>query len=95
MQLYELLEEVNDRKSFVLFVKALINDRREDDKISKANPEKYQWSSGPLGWENGSIDTYLDAALSCFEDGKWREENPDEITWKKLAEFLYGGKIYE
>lgn len=94
MELHKLLEEVNDRETFIIFVKALIQNRREADELEKQNPEKYRWSN-VLGWENGSVDTFLDAALSCFEDGKWREEKPEEITWKKFAEFLYGGKIYE
>lgn len=94
MELSELLEKVVDRKTFVDFVVALIKDRQEFENLYKLNPEKYKWSA-PLGWENGSIDTYLDGALACFEDGKWKEECPDEITWRKMAEFLYGGKIYE
>lgn len=94
MELHELLEDVNDRDTFVRFVKALIQNRREADELTRQNPEKFQWS-GVLDWENGSIDTYLDAALACFEDGKRHDEKPEEITWKRFAEFLYGGKIYE
>lgn len=94
MKLNQLLENVNNRQTFLIFVKALIQDCREADELAKQNPEKYQWV-GTLGWENGSVETYLDAALACFEGGKWREEKPEEINWKKFAEFLYGGKIYE
>jgi hypothetical protein len=94
MELHELLEEVKNRETFVAFVSALIKNRCDADELRQQNPEKYKWSS-VLGWENGSIDTYLDAALSCFEDGKRQDDKPEEITWKKFAEFLYGGKIYE
>jgi hypothetical protein len=94
MELHELLEDVKDRETFVNFVKALIQNCREADELTQQNPEKFQWS-GALGWENGSIDTYLDAALACFEGGKSHQDKPEEITWKRFAEFLYGGKIYE
>ena len=94
MKLHELLENVDDRASFVVFVKALIQDKRVSDELEKQNPEKYKLV-GALGWENGSIETYLDACLACFEDGKWHQEKPKDITWKRFAEFLYGGKIYE
>lgn len=94
MKLQESLENVNDRESFVRFVKLLIEDRRESVALTKQNPEKYQWVSA-LGWENGSIENYLDAALACFEDGKWHQEKPEETSWRRFAEFLYGGKIYE
>lgn len=94
MELHELLENVKDRNSFVIFVKALIKDRQKSVEMDKQNPEKYKWV-GALGWENGSIETYLDACLACFEGGKWHQEEPEEITWKDFAGFLYGGKIYE
>jgi hypothetical protein len=94
MELHELLEEVKNRETFVAFVSALIKNRRDADELRRQNPEKYKWSS-VLGWENGSIDTYLNPALRCFDDNKRLDDEPEEITWKKFAEFLYGGKIYE
>jgi hypothetical protein len=94
MELHELLEQVRDRETFVLFVKALIADRRRADAELKENPEKHRWTN-VLGWENGTVVAYLDAAVQCFEDGKHLQDNPETASWRLFADFLYGGKIYE
>lgn len=94
MELNELLEKVNGRESFIVFVKALIQDREKSVEMDRQNPEKYKWV-GALGWENGSIENYLNACIACFEDDKRHQEKPEEITWKRFAEFLHSGKIYE
>ena len=57
-----------------MFVRALIKD----------------WSENPQEWENGRIDTFLDAALA------WSEiKLSTEASWRAFAEFLYAGKYYE
>jgi hypothetical protein len=86
----ELLGQVKDRESFLAFVLALVEERELAEKIEKEEPEKYRFS-GALGWENGSISSFLSAALACAEDGSHLEE----ASWRGFAEFLYCGKIYE
>lgn len=94
MELHELLEQVEDRETFVIFVKALIADRRKADTSLKESPEKYEWTN-VLGWENGTVEAYLNAAVRCFEDSKHLQDNPETASWRIFADFLYGGKIYE
>lgn len=90
MRSIELLGQVKDRESFLAFVLALVEERELAEKMEKEEPEKYRFS-GALGWENGSISSFLSAALACAEDGSHLEE----ASWRGFAEFLYCGKIYE
>jgi hypothetical protein len=86
----QLLGQVKDRDSFLAFAKALVEERKLAEKMEIEAPEKYRFS-GPLGWENGSISSFLAAALASVEDGSYFEE----ASWRSFAEFLYCGKIYE
>ncbi|MBF2973102.1 hypothetical protein HKT52_26525, partial [Pseudomonas aeruginosa] len=51
----------------------------------------------PLGWENGSIGGFLDAAATWGEDsrdglpGYSRPEN----AWRRAAQLMLAGKFYE
>lgn len=89
MNLIECLNEVNDRNSFILFVKELIKDRELAHEIETNNPEEYKYGFA-LDWQNGNIENFLDGANSWLED---TERN--DVSWKLMAEFLYCGKIYE
>ena len=63
MDLHERLEQVVDRESFLEFVRALVRDREDEmrkEKISPSNP----YDAGANGWVNGSIESYLDAAVA-------------------------------
>jgi hypothetical protein len=90
VRISELLGQVKDRDSFLAFTKALVEERELAEKMEIEGPEKYRFS-GPLGWENGSISSFLSAALASVEDGSYFEE----ASWRSFAEFLYCGKIYE
>jgi hypothetical protein len=94
-QLIEKLEAVVDRESFLVFVKALIADREDEVKKEKVNPSS-PWGAGTNGWENGTIERYLDAAVAWAEDSRGQPLGlPGEPSWKAFATFLYCGKIYE
>ena len=54
-----LLELVSDEESFGLFLHALATDFEADREMYKANPDKYSYSSGPLGWEDEKISHFL------------------------------------
>jgi hypothetical protein len=75
MNLVEKLEHVSDHETFLEFVRALIEDYKNNE----------------LEWENGSIDAFLEAAVSWSADSR----KVADLSWKTLAEFLYVGKIYE
>lgn len=89
METIDYLEKVNNRESFILFVKELIKDRESARKIESNAPEKNNYSS-VSDWENPNVENFLDGAVSWLEDS---ERN--DISWKLMAEFLYCGKIYE
>jgi hypothetical protein len=80
MSLTEKLHGVNSLDSFLEFVDALIVDRRAADP----------------GWQNYSIEDYLEAAAAWARDSKGMENGiSNEPTWQSFAAFLYCGKIYE
>ena len=89
-------EAVHDRESFFTFVAALTADRRASaaaDGITLSSP--YGPESG--GWENVTIESFLEAALSWAEATGMGESQglPAAPTWRGFAAFLYCGKIYE
>jgi hypothetical protein len=94
-QLIEQLEAVVDRESFLTFVKALIADREGEVQKEQENPSS-PWGAGANGWENGTIEGYLEAAVAWAEDSREQPLGlPEEPAWKAFATFLYCGKIYE
>ena len=94
--LYELSDAVIDEASFLSFVNALCNDRA--DEVGK---ERERLSSpfgpGANGWENGSIEAFLEAAVAWGEASKngMSEYTPPSNPWKRAAQILHAGKFYE
>ena len=80
--LNDLLQTVTDKKSFLLFVEAVIEDRKKATNGVITN-----------GWESETIEQYLEAATAWTKDSEtsFSSENP----WRNFAEFLYMGKLYE
>ncbi len=96
-ELGDALNRVNDRESFLNFVRALVKDKEEETVQEAATPSS-PWGPGANGWEHDSIEHYLDAALRWGEstNGETHTRSlPQEPSWKAFAEFLYCGKIYE
>ncbi|PBW54056.1 hypothetical protein CJU07_23810 [Pseudomonas aeruginosa] len=94
--LYALAEQVEDEAGFLRFLAALAADWEEDRRFAAANPPK-PFGPSPLGWENGSIGGFLDAAATWGEDsrdglpGYSRPEN----AWRRAAQLMLAGKFYE
>jgi hypothetical protein len=89
------LEAVVDRDSFLTFVKALIADREDEIAKEKEHPSS-PWGPGAGGWENVTIETYLESAVAWAEDSRGQPLGlPEEPSWRAFATFLYCGKIYE
>ena len=70
-----LLEGVHDEATFIAFVGALASDfgrERQIETVEGAVP----YASGPLGWENGTVDGVLEAAAAwghgTLESGKFQ-----------------------
>ena len=96
MDLFEQADAVHDQRTLLKFVKALVLDREDEVAKEALSPSPSQ-DSGANGWENGSIEAYLDAA------GRWAETTNFGQTqglstanpWRQFAAFLLCGKIYE
>lgn len=94
--LHSLLESVSDEKSFIAFAKALAADR-VDEVAKEAETPSSPYGPGANGWENGTIEQFLDGAVSWAEAtnvGLTQGMDPTN-PWKRFAVFLYCGKIYE
>ena len=96
MKLHELINTVTDEKTFLKFVAELRKDREKEVKAQSATPIDH-CGRGPNGWENHTIEDFLEAAQAWAEDSNFGESQDlkDASTWKKFAVFLYCGKIYE
>jgi hypothetical protein len=91
-QLSPFLDRVEDLPSFVRFIDALRKDREDADRKedTRPGPSDPGWN----GWYNGSIATFLEAAVACVQDNG-PEFLADENPWKAAARILYAGKSYE
>jgi len=89
----ELIDQVNDKESFVKFLDSFISDCQIAEKMERENPEMYQWG-GANNWQNSSISCFLESASVYLMEGPHRHEGGD-LDWKDMANFLYFGKIYE
>lgn len=88
--LIKLCEEVHDEATLIIFIKALIEDFQHSEKLEAETPSNL-YTHAALGWENTSIDTFLEAAIAWAGDVPKENENP----WQRVAQILYAGKIYE
>nr|CAS02580.1 putative integron gene cassette protein [uncultured bacterium]CAS02786.1 putative integron gene cassette protein [uncultured bacterium] len=81
MQINELLDDVNDEKSFIAFVHALTADLQTDKS----------------SWENPDLNRFLDAALARAESTNIGASHglADASPWRRVATMLYCGRIYE
>jgi hypothetical protein len=93
--LYAKLETVHDEDSFVAFVSALAADRADEAKKEKERPSS-PYGPGANGWENLSIEHFLESAAAWAEDWKNSPQYcPPTNPWKRCAEILFAGKSYE
>ena len=95
MDLESYLDKVIDEESFLAFAKALQADKEDESRKEAIKPAS-PYSHGHNGWENSTIDGFLESAVAWAEDGGFDKLiEPDTNPWRKFALFLYGGKIYE
>ena len=91
-----LIERVNSEESLLAFIVALAEDRRQAVVAERENPSS---AHGPDagGWENTSIEEFLEAAAAWAESTKFglAQGLAADNLWKRFAVFLYLGKIYE
>jgi hypothetical protein len=90
--LAELADAVVDEASFVRFLSALSRDFAEGRKIAPA--AEVRFGLGARGWENVTVDSFLEAATAWATDtpaARATLENP----WHRAAAILLAGKSYE
>lgn len=90
------LDAVCDEASFLYFLEALAADRADEVEKEKLVPSP-PCVPGANGWENGSIEAFLEAASvwgRASTDGLQFYEKPDN-PWKRCADIIYMGKLYE
>ena len=97
--LQEVIESVRDRASFITFVRALRQDRLDEDRLEELDPSS-PFGPGAKGWENDTLEAFLAASASWAEDvGQLPDERqawfPETPSWQAFARFLYMGRIYE
>lgn len=96
-----VLDAVRDEESFLRFLEALAADRANEVEKEKTDPSP-PYSPGANGWENGTIETFLEAAAEwgrastnglqfCGESVYEKPDNP----WKRCADIIYMGKLQE
>lgn len=97
MELLEAAYAAQDWKTFLAFARQLLADREAAAKKESANPPGPYDLCGANGWQNLTIEDFLEAAIAWAEStefGKAQGLSPDN-PWKQFAAFLYCGKIYE
>lgn len=85
-QLFELVDEVQDEISFLNFIKELYLDRCD-----------YNEGKVVDEWQNHTIECFLECAHAWGEssiNGLKYYDKPDN-PWRRCAQILYMGKIYE
>jgi len=93
--IFEKLESVVDRTTFLEFVALLAYDH-EDEQMREALTPSSPYGPGCNGWENGTIGAFLDASVRCaIAHGSDETGLPETASWRAFANFLYCGKIYE
>lgn len=105
LSLEERLDLVDDERTFLQFLESLAADRADEVEKEKGNPSS-PYAPRANGWQNGSIEQFLESAAAWGKDSmdgmpfqpeieglpKWEKPtNP----WKRCAEIIYMGKHYE
>ena len=91
-----MLEAVADEQSFLRFLQTLAEDWDDEQRQELANPRS-PYGSGANGWENGTIGAFLHAAVSWGDVsvGSLESYEKPDNPWKRAAQIIYMGKIYE
>jgi hypothetical protein len=94
--LHSLATSVTDEAGFIRFLEALAADRADECAKEAANPSS-PYGPGANGWENGTIEGFLEAASAWAEasiNGLPHYEKPTN-PWTRCAAILLMGKHYE
>jgi hypothetical protein len=91
------LEAVVDEASFVVFLKTLGEDWERARQLEQAHPSS-PYGPNATGWENGTIGAFLESASAWAEasaQGPRLGYRPPTNSWRRCADIIFMGKIYE
>jgi hypothetical protein len=86
-RLAQICEEVVDEATFLVFVRALREDRRAADAGDPSTS----------AWQNHDIESFFESAEAWATEtgfGRTQGDRADN-PWRSFARFLWCGKIYE
>ena len=91
-----VLDSVRNEETFTAFIHALAADKADENRKEKFKASS-PYGPGTNGWENGSIEAFLDAAAAFSTDWKDHPEGlpKTDNPWKRCARIIYAGKYYE
>ncbi|MDN7427002.1 hypothetical protein CFB89_24815 [Burkholderia sp. AU16741] len=95
-KLQDALERVVDERSLIHFLRVLGHDWHTERQLEADSPLS-PYAHAALGWENRSIGEYLEAMIDwaeASEEGLRFYDVPDN-PWRRIADILFAGKIYE
>ncbi|MDB0520960.1 hypothetical protein [Ralstonia solanacearum] len=89
-------DAVTDEHSFLDFLAILAADWQTERDLEAAAPSS-PYAAGDLGWENGSIGMFLEAAheWGTASAGGLPLYTPPGNPWRRAADILMAGKFYE
>ena len=95
-RLQDALERVVDERSLIHFLRVLGHDWNKERQFEADMPPS-PYARAALGWENRSIGEYLEAMVD------WAEASEEGLRfyavpgnpWRRIADILFAGKIYE
>ncbi|WBL78441.1 hypothetical protein I3J27_36835 [Bradyrhizobium xenonodulans] len=94
--LVSLADAVSDEQSFIRLLQRMAFDRKDEQQKGLAAPSS-PYEPGANGWENGSIEAFLEAAAA------WAEATQDTSSleakaaniWRRAAQIIVAGAFYE
>jgi hypothetical protein len=97
MNVYEMADRVNSKKSFLALVRALADDAATADAEGERTPDG-KLNLSPGGWEQGTIADFLYMAAAWGIGNYGHNGEPhvhSEPSWRAFAHLLHSGKSYE
>jgi hypothetical protein len=92
--LYELARAVGSEADFLQFAQALLADWQDEVEQMKLRPLQ-TGASGPNGWENRTIEMFLEAMIAWSKDRHHERPFNDPPSWGLFAVMLLMGSRYE
>ena len=93
----DALKKVVDERTFIEFIYAVAADRA-DEVVKEREHTSSPFGPGQNGWENHSIEDFLYAAATwaiASMDGKPHLPPKSTNPWRRCADILASGKVYE